>query len=226
MLKFIFARAALAGVAVLMSSAACGEQTTGTPPQTPEDVASSGADATGDRGAGSGPEAPAPAADIPIEAATVPVGTWGISIYVPPGARSEHEGEAERHTVHVSDRVVVKLFKVNLPAPSSLAEAKQSWDQEKGIKNLGEGVTPNGAFYGVRTFQARVGVSSMEGHSGQTMQPVARVYAVMAIDSLSRVQCTGYVEHGAESAAEPDIQTAGKVCLSMRKSNAAGGAAR
>lgn len=222
MLKAGSVKAALAGFAVVMSSAACGQQTTGTPPQTPEDVAPGGADATGERG----PEAPAPAADIPIEAATVPVGSWGISIYVPPGARSEHEGEAERHTVHVSDRVVVKLFKVNLPAPSSLAEAKQSWDQEKGIKSLGEGVTPNGAFYGVRTFQARVGVSSMEGNSGQTMQPIARVYAVMAIDSLSRVQCTGYVEHGAESAADPDIQTAGKVCLSMRKSNATGGAAR
>ena len=97
--------------------------------------------------------------------------------------------------------MVVKLFKVNLPAPSSLAEAKQSWDQEKGIKNLGEGVTPNGAFYGVRTFQARVGVSSMQGQSGHTMEPVARVYGVMAIDSLSRVQSRCESAPGSQSGA-------------------------
>jgi hypothetical protein len=219
MLKAFFAVTALSGVAFGLSSSACQRQPESKPPQGAEDstAAGDGASKPEDPGATA---APAPAVNMTFEEATVPVGSWGVSIYVPPGARSEHEVEAERHSVHISDRVVVKLVKVHLPAPASLAEAAKGWNTEKETRNLGEGTTPSGAFYGIRTFKARVGVSAMEGQQKPTWEPVSRVYAVLGVDPEIRVLCTGYVEHGAESAADPDIQAVSKVCLSMRKTTA------
>jgi hypothetical protein len=221
MRKTSLAVVALSGIVLAALSLSCGSQTQGGPPSSPEDGAASGDGPGADTSKGA-PEqggdarVPEPPGE-PIPEATTPVGNWGIAIAVPPGARSEHEAPAERHSVYLSDLVVVKLFKVNLAAPTSLAEAAKGWDQERGLRKLGEGVTPNGAFYGIRTFEARVGVSSMEGQAQHTWKPVSRVYAVLPLGPDSRVMCTGYVEKGAESAADPDIQAVRKICLSMRK---------
>lgn len=213
MLKAAFAKVALAGIAAL--SFACGSQ--GTPPESPDPQADAPPASPGSPESQSGAvRVPEPEGD-PIPEPTAPIGSWGISIYMPPDARSEHEAQAERHTISLSDQVIVKLFRVSLAAPASLAEAVKPWNNDEGLKNLGEGATPSGGFYAIRSFRVRVGVSSMEGDNRHTWNEVSRVYSVIPLGPDSRVQCTGYVEHGAESAADPDIQAVRKICLSMRK---------
>lgn len=159
----------------------------------------------------------APDGEAPAVGLTAPVGTWGIAITVPPSARSEHEAHADRHNVYLSQSVSVTLSRIKVPAPASLAEAAKFWNQDKNSKNLGEGVTPSGVFYGVRTFEVRVGVPSMPGEHLHTWKKVSRVYAVIALEPASHVECTGYVEHGVEAADHPDIQAVRAICLSMRK---------
>ena len=51
------------------------------------------------------------------------------------------------------------------------------------------------------------------------LQQVSRVHAVLALDHGSHVTCTGYVEHGVDTADDPDIQAVRKICLSMHKHN-------
>jgi hypothetical protein len=219
MLKAAFVKAnaknALAGIAALALS--CSSQTQGTPPAGPDPDGPPASQGSTEAAGQSGGAPVKEAAGEPIPEPTAPIGSWGVSIYVPPGARSEHEAQAERHSVHLSDQVVVKLFRVSLAAPASLAEAVKPWNNDEGLKNLGEGVTPNGAFYAIRGFKVRVGASSMLDDNRPTWSEVSRVYAVLPVGPDSRVQCTGYVEHGAESAADPDIQAVRKICLSMRK---------
>ena len=162
-------------------------------------------------------EAQAVPVDGPAGGLTTPVGSWGIAITVPPSARSQHEAHADRHNVYLSDGVSVTLNRINVPAPASREEAARAWDEGKDSRKLGEGVTKDGVFYGIRTFKVRVGVPSMPGQHLHTWKQVSRVYAVIALDQASHVRCTGYVEHGVATADHPDILATRAICLSMRK---------
>ncbi len=229
-MKVAFAAVALSGVALAMIS--CTQNGGSTPPPKGEDVASGAPRIARPKGSGSAVEArepaggieanaPAPADDAATGGATIPVGSWGITITIPTGARSLHEAHAERHNVDLSWGVSVTLHRVNLPAPASLAEAVKGWNDDEDSTNLGEGVTPNGVFYGVRTFRVRVGVpGGPGGRHLHTWKDVSRVYAMVALDQGSRVTCTGYVERGVESANDPDIKAVRAICLSMRKAKA------
>jgi hypothetical protein len=174
----------------------------------------------GEPDSGAGATAESLAGGATGEGSTTLVGSWGIAITVPPYARSEHEAHAGRHSVYLSDLVSVTLHRVDLPAPASLSEALRAWDGDEDMKNLGEGVTPNGVFYGVRTFRVRVGVPTVPGQFIHRWKQVSRVYAVLGLDQGSRVSCTGYVERGVDTADDPDLQAVRAICLSMRKRSA------
>ena len=172
----------------------------------------------GARGDAEDTKTQAPHRDAPTEGAT-PVGRWGVAINVPPSATSEHDAHAERHRIRLSYGVSVVLTRIDLPAPASLSEAVKAWNHEADVENLGEGVTPSGAFYGIRTFQVRAGMPGGSGRHKHMLQQVSRVHAVLALDHGSHVTCTGYVEHGVDTADDPDIQAVRKICLSMHKYN-------
>jgi hypothetical protein len=229
-MKVAFAAVVLSGVTLAMS--ACQQQPRCEPPQKREDIASGAPRIASPKSSGSAMEArepdgameatePAPEDDEITGGTTIPVGSWGITITIPKGASSQHEAKAERHTIDLSADVSVTLHKVNLPAPTSLAEAAKGWNSDDDSKNLGEGVTPNGVFYGVRTFQVRVGVPNLpRGRHLHALKQVSRVYAVLALDQGSRVTCTGYVERGVVTARDPDIKAVRAICMSMRKAKA------
>ena len=80
---------------------------------------------------------------------------------------------------------------------------------------LGEGTTPRGAFYLMRSFEVRVGFSS-GGRSVHTFKPITRVYAALPLDAGAVLECTGYIEHGVESQDDPTLRAVRDVCSSMR----------
>jgi hypothetical protein len=222
--------ALLVGIALAMS--ACDRQPPQSAPPALKDVSSASASASassvaapsasaqdaGDADSGEGEDDSAATAPPEIPGGvTAPVGSWGISLTVPPAARVEHEAHADRHSVYLSSLVSVTLHLARAPAPASLADAAEAWNSDDDSRNLGEGVTRSGVLYGVRTFKVRVGVPSpVRGQHIHTYEKVSRVYAVLPLDKDKSVRCTGYVERGVQSESDPDIQAVRSICLSMR----------
>jgi hypothetical protein len=118
----------------------------------------------------------------------------------------------------VSFCVSATLYRSAAPAPASLDAALDEWSRveshQHGFRRLAQGTSPTGVFYTVQTYEARVGFSS-GGRNVHTWKPVSRVYAVVAAGTGS-VSCTGYVEHGADSADEASVATVRDLCMSMR----------
>ena len=132
-----------------------------------------------------------------------------------PGAQVQHEAAADRHSIHLRYHVEVGLRRVDLPAPASLAEALVGWDRDDELRKFGEGTTADGAYYALRAFQVRDGMSSGGRHVHFYIK-VARVYSVIAVNATSRVECTGYVEHDVD-AKDADLAAVREVCLSLRR---------
>lgn len=153
----------------------------------------------------------------PVEPPRSPIGDWGVEIYTPPGAQVVHEVAADRHSVHLGYNVDVGLQRFDLAAPGGLAEALVAWDQGDELRKLGEGTTPDGVHYASRSFQVRDGRSGPGGRTVHFYIRVTRVYAVIAVNETSRVECTGYVERDVEDVDDADLAAVREVCLSLRR---------
>jgi hypothetical protein len=130
----------------------------------------------------------------------------------------QHQAAADRHTIYLRYRVEVALRRVALPAPASLAEALEPWDQGDELRKFGEGTTPDGVLYALRAFQVRDGMSGPGGQTVHFFIQVARVYAVLAVNATRRVECTGYVEHDVDDDKDADLVAGRAVGLSRRRS--------
>lgn len=196
----------------------------------PEPAAAAASAATPARA--SGPSVASPTGSL------TPVGDWGVTITLPPTATLEHDAVNDQVRIelvpcapHPRDELAhggcktIVLRRVSLPAPATLTEARERWDREypaeraghpAGVRALEEGATPAGGVFTVRSFEVRVGISRGD-RIVHTYRPVTRVHAVLALGGASRVECTGYWEHGADSAGDPAIAPLRDACTSMAR---------
>jgi hypothetical protein len=153
-----------------------------------------------------------PVVDAAPDDPRTPIGNWGVELFVPEGAESLHYPDADRHSIRLSENASVGLVRV----ASAARTERTDGDQERNVRVLERGTTPDGFPYTILSFSVRVGVPSPTGKHLHTFEEVTRVYADLAIDDHTRVECTGYLEHGIESMADPDIQMLRRICLSLR----------
>lgn len=136
-----------------------------------------------------------------------------MEVFVPEGAESVHDPEANRHTIRLSANVSVGLLKVASPTRTERTDGTH----ERDVHVFDSGTTPNGVVYTILGFSVRVGVSgSRPGRHLHTFKKITRVLADLGIDAENRVECTGYLEHAIESIADPDVQMLRRICLSLR----------
>lgn len=159
-------------------------------------------------------EPPARAEAAAPEDPRTPIGDWGVEVFVPEGASSEHEAAANRHSIRLSENVSVALAKVPEPPRTELTHGTH----ERNVQVFERGTTPDGVVYVILSFQVRVGVpSSRPGRHLHTFKTISRVFAELPLDPRNRVECTGYLEDGVESLTDPDIQMLRRICLSIRR---------
>jgi hypothetical protein len=157
--------------------------------------------------------------------------TWGMTMSLPEASLGRFEGINDRYALCLNGHQLldpscqsVELLRIAASAPTDLAAARAGWEaackSDLGAPEpalvIGEGGSPGGSLYTVRSFTVRAGVPRA-GAALHTWKRVSRVIAVIPAGTERHVRCTGFIEREVTTLADPEVQGLLSVCQSLQQ---------